>query len=108
MGDPEVAGTLQSVEAGVSGYALDGDARAALDASLSSFARARLESHVHEAANTALPRMKARPCPSRAPSMYGFALQLQCSRPAITGSQRSQPQLQSWVATLANARLSCS
>ncbi len=57
---------LQSVEAGVSGYALGGDARAALDASLSSFARARLESHVREAANTALPRMKAKPRPSRA------------------------------------------
>lgn len=31
-----------------------------MDAQLNAFARARLEAHVREAANTALPRMKAR------------------------------------------------
>ncbi|KAK9834006.1 hypothetical protein WJX81_002422 [Elliptochloris bilobata] len=50
----------QSVEAGLSGYALGSKARAALDAQLQGFARKRLEAHVREAANTALPRMKER------------------------------------------------
>ncbi len=48
------------MDAGLDGYALDGGARAALDARLTAFARARVEAHVREAANTALPRMKAR------------------------------------------------
>lgn len=48
------------MDAGLGGYALSSEERAAVDARLSAFARARLEAHVREAANTALPRMKAR------------------------------------------------